>query len=156
MQCIHRPTFSRNNTAPLLLLAICAYGSQLKGTTAAKGFADQLFERIDITLQHVWRRNLDSDRFMDFLVVAIILQSYRILSGDPSKIASALAAHGGIATMARRFKLFDKTGPCSSNLTAAQVRNCTSPEELDVFWKQWIASETATRCAVTPIWKRPY
>lgn len=74
-----------------------------------------------------------------------MLQLYRIASGVPQKIASALASHGAIVTAARRFRLFDKDGPCSTHITLNTLSQATTPGELELLWRQWIVSETATR-----------
>ena len=127
------------------MLAVCATGATFVGTHASLTFADKVFERLDMTLQLIWRRGGNDESYLDVLQVAIMLQFYRIFSGRPASLTQAVALHGVIITLARRYQLFDKDGPCTFTISMEQLREAQAFHTLDVLWRRWIFSETATR-----------
>ena len=144
---LHLPTFSSNEQAPLLLIAICAAGAQSIGTAPAQLFAERIFNRIDVVLQGMLTQGGESCQWLDILLVAMMLQSHRLFTGDSRNFAAALAMHGAVITFARRNRLFHRQGPCAWDWDQIRTEDQSALEDR---WREWVHSETATRYEMSP------
>ena len=142
--CVHLPTFFATQQSPLVLLAVAASGAMELGTSPARDFAEKVFGRLSAAIQTSWQDGLQSETSLDFLVVAVLLQQYRMLSGTPQHLAAALLMHGPLKTLAEYHHLFDMFGPCYWS-DPPQVIDTSLSVEMDPIWRAWVRSEVATR-----------
>jgi hypothetical protein len=126
------------------VLAICATGARFIGTARARQFAEDVFERIELTLQQRWKAGIEQ---LDLLRVAILFQCHAVFSGESRLLANAFALQGSVIAHARRLGLFSEGGPCDFALPVDLPLD--DVDQLNCLWKRWIQSDIARRSVLS-------
>lgn len=137
---IHRPTFERDRTPPLLLLSMCSIGCMFVGTQAARDSGVWIYER----LHHVIVVTRDAKMATEESRVAVMLsallgQCFSFLYGQPKQMLTAESFHGSLSTKARRSGL-------SKQLQRNPIPDLdVEPDKLQKRWREWAKQETLRR-----------
>ena len=136
---IHRPTFERDRTPPLLLLSMCSIGCMFVGTQAARDSGVWIYER----LHHVIVVTRDAKMATEESRVAVMLsallgQCFSFLYGQPKQMLTAESFHGSLSTKARRSGL--------AKLQRNPIPDLdVESDKLKKRWREWAKQETLRR-----------
>jgi hypothetical protein len=140
---IHRPTFQRDRTPPLLLLSMCSIGCMFVGTQAARDSGVWIYER----LHHVTVITRDAKMATEasritVMQSALLGQCFSFLYGQPKQMLTAESFHGSLCTKARRSGLAKELK--RNTITFDEVRDLDG-DRLRKRWRDWGRQETLRR-----------
>jgi hypothetical protein len=140
---VHAATFHPSATNSMLLLSICSVGSLFTGSVNAASQGVQIFERLNKAVLATWDRLIarEASEVVPMIQAALIGQTFGLLSGDPTHLATVDSFHGTVISWARRRNMF------AARHSPIQVHTLDN-ETLDLKWKEWAKTEELIRIAL--------
>ena len=140
---VHAATFHPSATNSMLLLSICSVGSLFTGSVNAASQGVQIFERLNKAVLATWDRLIarDASEVVPMIQAALIGQTFGLLSGDPTHLATVDSFHGTVISWARRRNMF------AARHSPTHVHTLDG-STLDQKWHEWAKTEELIRIAL--------
>lgn len=165
---IHRPSFRRDRTPPLLLLSMCSIGCMFVGTRSARETGVWIYHRLHYIivftvslvrpLGTAYTKQRDTKMANEATRVAVTLsallgQCFSFLYGQPKQMLTAEAFHGTLCTMARRSGLLKAAA--QDNPISSQDISSLDDQALQQTWREWSRYEMLRRCVCRLLLRLP-
>ncbi|KIW32627.1 uncharacterized protein PV07_04158 [Cladophialophora immunda] len=140
---LHAPTFRPTTENGGLLLSICSIGCLFLGTSESAHYGSLLFERLLRAMMASWDsiQTRHKEETVPMVQLALLGQTFGILSGKPRHLAIVSAFHGTVISWARRADMFkiENDKPDIRGLSGSQLMEA---------WRKWARKEEMKRTAL--------
>ena len=137
---VHRETFSPARCNPLLLAAVCAFGTFYSRIAKSRNLGNVLIELVDRAIVLTTTRNNLHARSLSSIQAFVLISIYYGNAGNRRFLEHAEASRSAVATMVRRCRLLDSVDdPAFGAVTG------DGDADKEERWKAWLQWETGRR-----------